>query len=99
MRHAEHCPWREKTSTSPQLEHRADNVLWNKTNNREERIIDNREETIESREYGTTLYVLLLIGRVIFIDTTCNPSRKQINLVNTNIYIKSNEPYEYQSYE
>jgi len=43
--------------------------------------------------------ILLLIGRVLFINTTCNLERKQINLVNTNIYIKSNESYEYQSYE
>jgi len=43
--------------------------------------------------------VFLLIGRVLFIDTTCNPLMKQINLVNTNIYIKSNESYEYQPYE
>jgi len=33
------------------------------------------------------------------MDTTCNPQKKQINLVNTNIYIKSNESYEYQSHE
>jgi len=43
--------------------------------------------------------VLLLIRRFLFIDTICNPQRKQINLVNTNIYIKSNESYEYQSDE
>jgi len=43
------------------------------------------------RGCGTTFCILLLIGRVLFIYTN--------QIVNTNIYIKGNGSYEYQSYK
>jgi len=46
------------------------------------------------REYGVA-HLYIIIDRKTPIDTTYNPYRKQINQVNTNIYIKSNESYEY----
>jgi len=45
------------------------------------------------------LCVMLLIGRVIFIDITWWPIKDTNQIININIYIKSNESYEYQSYQ
>jgi len=47
-------------------------MLWNKANNRE----DNREEITKNRKWENReqlICVLWLIGRILFIDTICNP--------------------------
>jgi len=41
--------------------------------------------------------VLLLVERILSIYTTCNPIKITNQIVNTNIYIKSNELCQYIS--